>query len=283
MVFALSKVLWSLVNPGTILLLLLAATAGVAWTGRDRLARRMATVAAVVALGLATLPMGPALMVLLENRFPPTPLLPGQVDGVVVLGGVVDQFVTRARGRVAVGGSVERLLAMAELGARYPDAKLVFTGGSGSLLDQDIKEADVVAPLLEQLGLDLDRVTLESRSRNTYENATMTRDQVAPRPGETWVLVTSAFHMPRAMGCFRRAGWRPIAYPVDYVLEGDEATEPMFDLTRGLSSLNAAFHEWIGLVAYWLLDRTDALFPGPDRTGRRREYKAATSAGTTRG
>ena len=114
------------------------------------------------------------------------------------------------------------------------------------------------------LGVPAQRMTFENRSRNTYENATMTRAIVQPRPGERWLLVTSAAHMPRSMGIFRRAGWNMIAYPVDYRTFGDARdVRPTTLALDALRRIDAALHEWIGLLVYRLTGKTDSLLPAP--------------------
>jgi uncharacterized SAM-binding protein YcdF (DUF218 family) len=233
------------------------------WTPARSLGRGLVALVVLAGLFAATVPAARHAQLALENRFPPVRELPARVDGAVVLGGMVDPFVTRARGQLALGGAVERLLALAEIGRRYPEAKLVFSGGSGVLGRQDATEAEALRPHLALFGLDPARVVFENRSRNTHGNAVSTRALVQPRPGETWLLVTSAFHMPRAMGAFRHAGWAAVPYPVDYQLEPEPPPGWGFDFLGGLGLLRAALHEWTGLVVYRLSDRTDALFPAP--------------------
>ena len=140
---------------------------------------------------------------------------------------------------------------------------LIFSGGSGVPFHQALKESHFVGPVLESWGLEAGRVIYEDRSRNTTENAEFSRDIAHPIPGETWILITSAFHMPRAVGCFRRVGWNVVPYPVDYTTDGDYQMAPPGDLSSGLKSLESALHEWIGLVFYRLMGKTDALFPAP--------------------
>lgn len=264
MSFILSKVLWPLLNPGNVLLLLICAAAVLSMTRWARWGRRVLWVAAVFAILLWSLPIGRVMIVTLENRFPVARELPVKVDGIIVLGGVANQFVTKARGQLALGGAVERLTEAAVLARRHPEARVVFTGGSGSLLRPDVKEAEAIRPFLHTIGLDADRVTLENESRNTWENAVLTRDLVKPKPGETWVLVTSAFHMPRSVGCFRKAGWTVLPYPVDFMTAGTESFSPHFNLGSGIGMFNGGFHEWVGLFSYWMMDRTDSPFPGPE-------------------
>ncbi|MEK7820270.1 MAG: YdcF family protein [Pseudomonadota bacterium] len=253
-----------LTNPGNLFFVVLVVGAVLLWTPARRLGR--ALVAAVIgfALIVMTVPMGRHGILLLENRFPAAPL-PARVDGVVVLAGMVDQFVTRARGQLTLSGAVERLIVFADVARRYPDAKLVFSGGSGVLGRQDATEAGAVRDHAALLGLDPARVVFEDRSRNTHENAVFSHALAQPKPGETWVLITSAFHMPRAVGAFRRAGWTVVPYPVDYALEPDPPMSWQMDFLGAMGTLRSAVHEWTGLAAYRLTGKTDALFPAPER------------------
>ena len=141
---------------------------------------------------------------------------------------------------------------------------MVFSGGSGDLLIQELKEAPLVAPLLRQLGVDPGRVIIEDQSRNTAENAVFSRRLAKPRPGETWLLITSAFHMPRTVGSFRQAGWRVTPYPVDYRTRGKGALPFRFNFIGGVASLDSALHEYLGLLFYWITGKTNELYPGPE-------------------
>ena len=157
-----------------------------------------------------------------------------------------------------------RLTAAVALVLRYPQARLIFTGGPSDIWSLGRDEAEDVRSLWLSLGVPDSRMTFENRSRNTFENAIYTRDLAAPKPGEVWLLVTSAAHMPRSAGIFRRAGFAVTPYPVDYQTFGD-GRDWQFSLNglRSLDRLEIALHEWFGLAGYWLTDKTDALFPGP--------------------
>ncbi len=260
MFFIASKVLWVLADPGNLLLIFLVLGTVLMWTPWRRAGRRLATLCTLALLALAIFPVGALVVQALENRIPPPKDLPAEVGGIVVLGGMIDQFVSEARGQPSIGGAVERLTEFATLARRYPDAKLIFTGGSGNLSDQTIKESDEVKPFLESLGLDTTRVLFEGDSRNTYENAVYSK-QIGEPGAEPWILVTSAFHMPRALGCFRETGWTVIPYPVDYATSGTMELRAGFNLIAGLSSLSFATHEWLGLMFYYLTGRTNTLYP----------------------
>lgn len=226
---------------------------------------RKLAVAALVLLALAAFsPLGNILLYPLEQRFPPWDPSHGAPDGIIVLGGSVGPNMSAAHHTPVVRQAADRMFAPVELARRYPNARIVFTGGTPNLIASDAREADWSAILLENMGIPKDRLILERNSRNTYENALFTKQLVAPKPGERWLLVTSAFHMPRSVGLFRAAGFDVEAYPVDWRTGGPES---LFAFTNqggdGLSRTDIAVREWIGLVAYRLMGRTADLLPGP--------------------
>ncbi len=263
MFFYLSKILWFLANPGNILLIALIIGIVLLWTRWHRYGRRLLVFCALAVLFVSTIPIGKSMIMTLENRFPGNQELPEKVDGIIVLGGVVNEVLTKSRGQISVGGGIARLIEFAALSKKYPDAKLVFSGGSGRLLSQDVKEAEVIEPLLVIMGIDKDRMIYENNARNTHENATLTKTLVKPRRQENWILITSAFHMPRSMGVFRKTGWKVIPYPVDYSYGADESLAPFFSLPNGFATLSSGLHEWLGLVFYRLTGKTDHFFPAP--------------------
>jgi uncharacterized SAM-binding protein YcdF (DUF218 family) len=265
MLFLLSKILWVVFNPAHVLLLLglVGVLAMFAPRSGLRAAGRWLVTAMVLAMALlAVLPAGVWLGPL-ENRFPVPDSLPVRIDGVIVLGGALDLKRSNRRGRPELTEAADRLAALIELARRYPEVTFVFTGGSGALHDEGEREADLVPDLLARLGAAPARLILERESRNTHENAVLSKTLANPRPGEPWILVTSAFHMPRAVGVFRRNGWSVIPYPVDYHSLGriDWTSGP--DLTRALGEVTLAMKEWIGLVAYRMFGWSDSLFPAP--------------------
>jgi uncharacterized SAM-binding protein YcdF (DUF218 family) len=261
MTFWLSKVLWFVVAPGNLLLLGLLAGFLLLLLGWRRTGGWLAGLSTAVLLAIAVLPMGPFIGIL-EDRFPQYTNRTEPVDGIIVLGGSVSVYMSIARGQVSYGYG-ERLTEFVTLAHEYPDARLVFTGGGGSADLGPVREADVVHLMLTEIGFDADKVTYERESRNTFENAKFAKELVKPGAGERWLLVTSAFHMPRAIGCFRRVGWDVTAYPVDYMTDGSGEYGLGFNLSSGLRALELALHEFIGMAAYYMMDRTSDLFPAP--------------------
>jgi uncharacterized SAM-binding protein YcdF (DUF218 family) len=219
MTFVLSKLFWYVASPGNLCVLLILAGAL-----RLALTRRRRGLALVLAGGLglaaiAVLPLSAWAIAPLENRFP-QPAMPDRVDGIVVLGGGVNPRISAARGRPSVRDAAERLFAAGELARRYPGARIVMSGGEAAIFPTGRPEATVMRDVLVSQGIDASRIATETTSRNTYENAVETRRLMQPKPGEVWILITSAWHMPRAVGCFRTAGWTILPYPVDYQTTG---------------------------------------------------------------
>ena len=128
-----------------------------------------------------------------------------------------------------------------------------------------MKEAEAAKIFFDRMGLPKNRVLYESQSRNTFENAALSRDIVQDYENGRWVLITSAIHMPRAVGVFRKSGWNIVPFPVDYYTDGYNSFEIGFQPIRGLSSLNRVTREVIGLIAYRILGRTENLFPSRKR------------------
>jgi uncharacterized SAM-binding protein YcdF (DUF218 family) len=210
-------------------------------------------------------PIGRLLILPLEQRFPPWDASQGPPDGIVVLGGAIDPDLSAVLDRPALGHSGDRIVAAAELARRYPTARIVYSGGNANLIgDDSLKEADYALSMLEDLGVAKARLTAERLSRNTFENAEFVKTIVKPKQGERWLLVTSAVHMPRSIGLFRRAGFNVEAYPVDRRAGESEGFwfHPM--AISGLERTDLAMREWIGLTAYRLTGKIDRFFPGPD-------------------
>jgi uncharacterized SAM-binding protein YcdF (DUF218 family) len=182
--------------------------------------------------------------------------------GVIVLGGAIDPELSAARGTAALTDSGERLTEGVRLSRVYPKARIVFSGGSWLPSSSDAGEASTAQKFFIDMGVPPERITLENRSRNTYENAVFSAAALTPKPGEQWLLVTSAFHMPRAMGCFRTAGFAVTPWPVDYRTSGwGELRWIYAQPSVGLRNLDLAIKEWMGLLAYRISGRTDRLLP----------------------
>lgn len=235
---------------------------------RTRFARSGWRLAGLSLLALAVIgwsPLGNALMLPLEQRFPAWEAAGGaEPSGIVVLGGAIGPEVSAVRGTAALDEAAERLTVVAELARRYPRARILYSGGSAALVFQTAPETDFAVPLFESFGIAHERIIVEGRSRNTVENAVFSRELAQPKPGERWLLVTSAYHMPRSIGVFRAAGFAVEAYPVDWRTRGAvDLLWPFRSVGDGIRRTDTALREWVGLLIYWSTGRSSALFPGP--------------------
>jgi uncharacterized SAM-binding protein YcdF (DUF218 family) len=262
--FVLSKTIGFLAAPSNVLIVAGLVGLGLIWT-RFRRAGHVLVVASIVLLAVAGFsPLGNWLLLPLEQRFPPWDPSHGAPSGIVILGGAIAPEVSAARDAVALEDAAERITVAAELARRYPEARIIFSGGSGTLGHSDWVEAPFAVRELQALGVDRDRITAEEQSRNTVENAVFARLIATPKPGERWLLITSAYHMPRAMAAFNAAGFVVEAYPVDWRTSGPgDALRPFSMLSDGLRRVDIATREWVGLAVYRLTGISRSLFPGP--------------------
>ena len=263
MFFILSKTAAFLLLPSNLLIMLGGVGLVLMVTRFQRAGRRLALGSLILLALLGFSPLGRVLSHGLESRFPPWDPGRGAPDGIVVLGGAIAPGLSRDYSDTVVGGDAGRVIAIATLARAYPNARIVYSGGDASLLGNGLSEANFLYPLLDYFGIPRERVMLESRSRNTEENAVFSKELVQPKPGERWLLVTSAQHMPRAVGCFRRVGFAVLAYPVAWHTGKRVGLYPADVVGHGLGQLDSAVHEWLGLVVYRLTGRTSELLPGP--------------------
>lgn len=265
MFFAVSKIFWFVAEPVSLAIIVGLLGVVLLFTRFARAGRSlMAGTIVVLAIGVLT-PLGAFLLRPLEDRFPRPPAEIATPTGIIVLGGAVDPARGEARGQVSLNSDAARLTTGVELARRFPTARLIYTGGSAAFPPREgLVEAESARQFWLSQGIPAERMTFEAKSRNTWENGVYTRDLVKPKPGETWLLVTSAWHMPRSMGIFRRLGFDVTPYPVAYRTFGDDRDflSPVPPSER-VFMLDFGIREWIGLLAYRLTGKTDALFPAP--------------------
>lgn len=258
-----SALFWFVAQPLNFAVLLVAASMIAGFFGWPRFSVGFGLAAFLVLFLSAWTTVGALMLHPLEDRFARPTEPPVHVDGIVVLGGGLEGGINLARGGYELNSSGDRFVETAVLARRYPDAKIVISGGHASVFLEGSGDADSGSQLLEALGIDRRRLILEGRSRDTYENALYSKEIAKPKKGETWLLVTSAFHMPRSVAVFRAAGFDVVPWPTDYRTAGNEG----FGLAKdnpldSLQNTSVALREWIALAAYRLLGRTRTLLPG---------------------
>jgi uncharacterized SAM-binding protein YcdF (DUF218 family) len=268
MFFYVAKAVWFVLQPSTLIALLIGYGGILIWSGWARWGRRFVTIGAVLLLVVGLSPLGNALILPLEDRFPRTDLDEAPAPtGIIILGGAEDRLVGSARKAPTLNEAGERLLEGAILAHRFPDAKVAFSGGDAGILYKSDAEAEGAAAILTRLGIARDRLILEANARDTYENAVFLRKELAAEGNLNgrWLLITSAYHMPRSMGAFREANFHVEPWPVDYRTRGrTDLTRPFDKVSEGLRRVDTATREWVGLLAYWLTGRSNALFPAPE-------------------
>jgi len=263
MFFYLAKILGFFAIPSN-LVILIGLGGALLLPSRFRSSGRRLMAASLVVLAIMGLsPLGNLLILPLEDRFPPWDQTRGAPNGIVVLGGAVSPDVAAQRHSPALTEAAERMTALVELAQRYPNARILFSGGIGTL-STTATEAEAALNFWESLGIERRRVMVEDKSRNTVENAQFSMDLAKPSPGERWLLVTSAYHMPRSVGVFQKVGFAVEPYPVDWRTRGPEdALRPFPTLGDGLRRTDTAMREWVGLAVYWLTGHSSELFPAP--------------------
>ena len=260
----LAKLVIALTEPLVLLAVLIGLGLILHRFGRRRMARLCLGAAGVGYVAIALTPLPEWAMRTLEDRLPAPAVDPAATAGAIVLGGATtNPRLAEERGTYLLGDAAERLTAAAGLRVRHPDLPIVFSGYHGSVRARGWPEGEITRRLLADLGLDPATFLFEERSRNTFENARYSYEWLQPDGRAPWLLVTSAFHMPRSVAAFRAAGFEVVPYPVDYraLRPAETWWEPSvagrFELFR------LASREALGLVAYRLLGRTDRLWPEP--------------------
>ncbi|AGH98010.1 YdcF family protein [Micavibrio aeruginosavorus] len=257
MTFWLSKILWAVISPMNMAAILLVFGVGLGPFFR-RVGYGFCACALAIIVVFGVLPTGSNLVVWLERQIPAPASLPDDVTGILVLGGM---FETRLYNEVSgpqLNENVDRALKAMEIGRKYPQAKIVFSGGTGFLTDNARTEDMDIADFLARQGYPLDNVIFENQSRNTYENILDSKELIQPGIGERWILITSAYHMPRAMAVIEELGWGTviIPVPVDYRTNGQYRIAPRrLDVLGELYRSTIAIKEIIGLNAYRFLGR----------------------------
>ena len=259
-----SKIVWFFLTPSNSLVTLILVGLWLMRRQRAVLGARLAAIGAVGLFVAGLSPLGNALILPLEERFPAYRDDGLPVAGFIVLGGTFDTEATNARGQMALNETGERLIALGDLARRYPRARIIYSGGGSEFTPDTTPEATLVENTAPAVGVAPGRIAYERASLNTFENAALSKRMASPQPGERWLVVTSAFHMPRTIGVFRRVGFEVVPYPVDYRTAGSVSLlRPFGFVGEGLRRTDIAAKEWIGLLSYYLTGKTESAFPAP--------------------
>jgi uncharacterized SAM-binding protein YcdF (DUF218 family) len=259
--FHLSKYIWPVISPDSLFIILLTLCLLLFLLRQTKTATLLLCLLTFCTLFLSFFPVGNWLLHPLESRFQQNPILPEQVDGIIVLGGSIIPDRSIEWQQLETNQFHERLSSFIQLAQLYPDARLVFSGGNSSTDEGEPTEAQIAKTYFLISGISPERLLMEDKARNTAENVSYSRQLSSPQSNETWVMITTAFHMPRAMGVFCQQNWEVIPYPVDHQTTPSKLYQPRFDLIGNAYNLVMASHEWVGLLAYYLSGKTHQLIP----------------------
>lgn len=253
--FYLSKVLAALFEPSSLLVLLFAAGAAFALLGKARPALRLFASSAALYVIFGFSPLANLMLAPLEldAKANAAKNLDGAA-GIIVLGGAIENLPSLNDGP-HLNESGDRMVEAVRLAARFPSLPVLFSGGKADILPNrgSETEAAVAKRFFQAFGVTMPRLILEDGSRNTLENAVLSARILQPKPSQKWILVTSAFHMPRAKALFEARGFEILPRPVDFRTDGNQGWwRPFAKASEGLRRMDLAAKEWSGLAMAWL-------------------------------
>lgn len=259
--FVVSKLGWAIASPSNLLVILMTFATLMLLLNKVTMAKWVLIPLMIANCLLMAYPLTDSLISPLETRFSkPTPL-PQTIDGIIVLGGGEKLKQSLSWQTPELGDAADRFIAAAVLAKQFPEAPIIYSGGSNLLSFQHGQdEANIAQTLLTAIGISKDRLIIESQSRNTAENFLFMKRKL-PKPNGTYLLVTSSFHMPRSVGVARKLHINVIPYPVDYRSNTAALRQWDFDMFEHVQILETAWHEWLGLTAYYWTGKTSEWLP----------------------
>ena len=260
MTFFLSKFLWFLFNPFNCILFLFFLSLVFNFFKFLKFSKIILYFTFLLFFIAGALPTGSYLLYLLEKNYHNKVNLPEKVEGIIILSGATSPFLTKEYDQIALNGSVERLTESIHLIKKYPKAKVFFAGGTGSIQYPDLSHSYVAKKFYKSLGVNIQNIYFDNKSRNTYENIFLAKKKFNPNKDEKWVLVTSAFHLKRAISVGEKLGWEFIPYATDYKLPKKFRWKLSFNFIKNLGRLQNSSHEWVGIISYYLMGRSSKIF-----------------------
>ena len=259
MSFYLSKVLWLIINPFNILIFLFFLNILFLFLKKNKLRIFLLSLLLILLVSFGIFPAGKYLIYKLEKNYHNSIILSDKVDGILILGGATNPFLSNEYNQIHLNGSAERLVESIKLIIKYSNAKIIFTGGSGFISDIKLDNAKIANKFFMQVGLDTDKIIFENKSRNTYENILFSKNIAKPKKNEKWLIITSASHMNRAVFVGEKIDWILTPYAVDFNQPKKIKFIPNINILNNFNEMQRGTYEWIGLVAYYLMGRTNRI------------------------
>ena len=260
MSFYLSKILWLILNPFNIFIFITLLSILLYFIKLSRFSLIIFLINFVFITFISFLPIGSYLIYTIEKEYHSNINPPEKVDGILILGGATNPLLYNEYDQISLNDSSERLVESVFIIKKFDKAKVIFSGGSGFLNRPGFDNAQVAKSFYKKIGIEIDKIIFEDNSRNTYENIIYSKKIANPKINENWLLITSASHMKRALLIADKNNWDLIPYAVDFKNIKEFKLIPNLNLLSNLNSFQQGSHEWLGLVSYYLMGRTDKVF-----------------------
>ena len=262
MFFYLSKLLWVFFNPINILVIFLLI--GILFQlFNKKIYKRIYQINFILFILIVFFPTGTYFLWKLENTYPKPKVTNSNIDGILILGAGIDEFMTHEHQQIILNDRIERITESAKLIKKFPEAKIVFSGGNGTFSKPELKGSEIAKIFYKQMGINTDKIIFEDKSRNTYENFIFSEKFIGNTKKEKWLLITSAYHMKRAMGVAKKLNLNLVPYPVDFMLNKNFSWRFWYHKIYFLNNMNdfqLAAHEHIGLIAYYLSKKSNIMY-----------------------
>lgn len=257
--YFLSKFIWVFLSPLNFLFILLLFSFFLKILNFKMFSKFILIFSFCFFIAIGFFPMGQFLLFKLEHQYQSLEVLPNEIDGLIVLGGPSNAGLTTIYDQVNFNDGGERLTEAVLVIKKSQPKKIIFSGGT-SKQNFESSHAFVAKKFFHEMEINTNNIYFEYKSRNTYENIFNSKITVNPKKNEKWIIITSSFHMPRAMKVADKLEWRLIPYPVDYrTAKNFSGFHFSFNLLNNINSLDLALHEYVGLISYYLLGRTNEI------------------------
>jgi len=260
MSFYLSKILWLILSPFNIFIFITLLSIFLYFIKLRRLSLIIFLINFVFIALISFFPIGSYLIYNIEKEYHSNIKPPEKIDGILILGGATIPQLYNEYNQISLNGSSERLVESVFIIKKFDKAKVIFSGGSGIINRPDLGHSQVAKSFYEKIGIEIEKIIFEEESRNTYENIIYSKKIANPKINENWLLITSASHMKRALLIADKSNWKLIPYAVDFKNIKNFKLIPNLKLLKNLNSFHQGSHEWLGLVSYYLMGRTDKVF-----------------------
>ena len=260
--FLMAKIFWFLFNPLNVFLFITSFTF-IAFLFRLRIIKFIFLFTwTLLLLFIFIFPTGNYLIHILEKKYNQDTNLSNfeKIDGLLILGGSTDPYLSHIYNQIIFMGSAERLFESTRIIKQFPNAKVIFSGGSNKLINNNYTESDNAKQFFNEMDISQNKIIYENKSRNTFENIFLSKQISNYKKGEVWIVISSAYHLNRAILVAEKLDWKLLPYATDFQQPKKINFFPNFNLFSNLAAIQLASHEWVGLIAYYLMGRISKIY-----------------------